>query len=122
MLNDHLLPFLRRLGGGNWTFQQDGASVHTAADTIAWLKARNLDPISWPSLSPDLNPIENLWGLLVRRVYDNGRRQFNSAQELRAAIQTSWNSIELEVQENLVLSMPKRMYAVIRGGGKTTKY
>lgn len=122
VLNDHLLPFIRRLGGGKWTFQQDGASVHTAADTIQWLRAHNLDPMSWPSLSPDLNPIENLWGALVRLVYDNGRRQFNTAEELRAAIQASWNSIGLDVLENLARSMPERMYEVIRLGGKSTKF
>jgi transposase len=122
VLQQHLLPFIGRLGGGNWTFQQDGATVHTAATTMQWFERNKITVLPWPSLSPDLNPIENLWGILVRIVYDNGRRQFNSSQELRAALLDAWNQIELSTLENLSNSMPQRMFAVIRGGGKSSRY
>lgn len=60
VLENHLLPFKNAFGGDNSIFQQDGAKPHTARTTMQWLKARNIEILPWPSLSPDLSPIENL--------------------------------------------------------------
>jgi hypothetical protein len=122
LLEANLLPFIQQLGGGNWTFQQDGARVHTSESTMNWLQAKNIDVLPWPAMSPDLNPIENLWGTLARAVYDNGRRQFDTVQELRATIVSKWAAIEQSVLETLILSMPNRIFEVIRLNGGSTKY
>ena len=39
----------------------------------------------WPAKSPDLNPIENMWGVLARAVYRH-ERQFSSKGELITTI------------------------------------
>jgi hypothetical protein len=122
LLGDHLLPFLDGLGGGNWIFQQDGAPIHRSKSTIAWLAEHEVEFLEWPALSPDLNPIENLWGILVRIVYENGRRQFDTVQSLKAAIQRAWESIALATLETLIESMPQRVLEVIRGEGVSTRF
>ncbi|GBN01709.1 hypothetical protein AVEN_242336-1 [Araneus ventricosus] len=42
--------------------------------------------LKWPSLSSDFLPIENLWDILTRSFYQNGK-QNSSFEELRAAIE-----------------------------------
>ncbi|CAB1445847.1 unnamed protein product [Pleuronectes platessa] len=44
--------------------------------------------------SPDLNPIENIWGWMAREVYKNGL-QFQTVDALREAIFTTWRNIHL---------------------------
>src|SRR5262249_442944 len=59
-LRDHLLPAGHRIAGQNWVFQQDNAPIHRARTTQRWFEANQVTVLDWPSLSPDLNPIENL--------------------------------------------------------------
>ena len=47
--------------------------------------------LDWPARSPDLNIIENVWGILARDVYENAR-QFDNVKLLREAIE----ALELE--------------------------
>jgi hypothetical protein len=41
--------------------------------------------MDWSALSPGLNPIENLWGILVRAVYADGK-QYYTINDLKQAI------------------------------------
>jgi hypothetical protein len=116
-----LLPFLRKYRRKKFTFQQDNAAIHTSKETKQWIKDQKLDLLDWPARSPDLNPVENIWGILVRRIYAEGK-QYASVEELKAAILEAWENIEKSVLQNLVNSMPNRIFQVINRGGKVTDY
>ena len=75
--------------------------------------------MDWPSQSPDLNPIENLWGYLKGRLET---RIIHSTAQLLAAAREEWNALPQQVLQNLIESMPRRIAAVIRARGGATKY
>ncbi len=52
----------------DFIFQQDLAPAHTAKSTKSWLNDHGVGVLDWPANSPDLNPIENLWGIVKRKM------------------------------------------------------
>jgi len=54
--------------------QHDGTSVHGSNYTKDFLDEKGIDVLPWPTKSPDLNIIENVWGMLKRAVYKEGRQ------------------------------------------------
>ena len=105
-----------------YLFQDDNAPVHTVRKTKKW-KEENLGDsrLPWPAQSPDLNPIEHLWDVLERRVRLRNPKPKNKVQ-LFEALREEWYKIELETYSKLTQSMPRRVDAVIRSKGNSTRY
>jgi len=89
VLASHLLPFIASRNNPDTVFQQDNARPHVSGSTKGWLAAHQVPTIDWPPYSPDLNPIENLWGDLARRVYAKGR-QFENIDQLKETLIYEW--------------------------------
>lgn len=111
-LSEFLLPFIDLHYGRECIFQQDNAPAHSSLVTKEFFREQNIDVMNWPARSPDLNPIENLWSILSRSVYEN-RRQFGSKKELKLQILESWSKIDQNIIDSLINSMVKRCHAVI---------
>ena len=93
VLQCSLLPFLEQNREIPYIFQQDNARIHFSKETKSFLSRCLVEIMEWPACSPDLNPIENICGVLVRRVYANNRH-FDSTDELKGAIIAEWNLLE----------------------------
>lgn len=102
-------------------FMHDGASIHRSEMTTNWLQKAKIQTIKWPPYSPDLNPMENVWGMLTRAVYSNGR-QFKNKNELEQEILKQWSLIKPQQLENHVQSMTDRIVELIQKYGGSTKY
>lgn len=121
MLVKNLLPYLRKFRSAKLLYQQDNAPVHVSASTLAWFEANKVNLLDWPPCSPDINVIENVWSLIVRRVYANSK-QYRAVDELKKAIVRAWEEIDLKVLGELVNSVPKRLIQTIERHGKMTDY
>jgi hypothetical protein len=118
ILEQTLLPCAQEwFGDEEWIFQQDGAAFHTARSVQSWLKAnvpKFIPREKWPANSPDLNPIENLWGTVLDRAK---KRKFTNQQEWQLALAGEWASIAVEDLQSLIGSMDQRIDACITASG-----
>ncbi|KAI4898608.1 hypothetical protein NFI96_006388 [Prochilodus magdalenae] len=120
ILRDNLLPSARDLKmGRGWVFQHDNDPKHTAKATKDWLKKNHIKVMEWPSQSPDLNPIENLWRELKVRV---AKRQPTNLHDLERICKEEWAKIPPGVCAKLVVNYNKRLTAVLANKGFATKY
>mgnify|MGYP002079490385 CR=1 FL=1 len=66
ILETYLIPFIDK-SNKKLTFQHDNDPKHKAKKTSNFIENNNIKVINWPSCSPDLNPIENLWKNIERK-------------------------------------------------------
>lgn len=118
ILKQSMIPSLRRLGR-RAVFQHDNDPKHTSKTTTALLKKLRVKVMDWPSMSPDLNPIEHLWGILKRKVEEC---KVSNIHQLRDVVMEEWKRTPVATCEALVNSMPKRVKAVLENDGGHTKY
>ncbi len=112
ILEHFMLPSADKLyGDADFIFQQDLAPAHTAKGTKSWFNDHGVTVLDWPANSPDLNPMENLWGIVKRKMRDT---RPNNADDLKAAIKETWASIPPQQCHKLITSMPRRIEAVIK--------
>jgi hypothetical protein len=105
----------------NFIFQQDNAPVHVAASSLEFFKKKEVPLLQWPPYSPDLNIIENLWGIVSRKVYEDGK-EYTSADELWESVCRHFMEIPDDIILNLYKSVPRRLINVVELGGKRTTF
>ncbi len=120
ILSENLLSSARALKmKRGWVFQHDNDPKHTARATKEWLRKKHFKVLEWPSQSPDLNPIENLWRELNVRV---AQRQPQNITALEEICMEEWAKIPATVCENLVKTYRKRLTSVIANKRYIAKY
>lgn len=102
-----------------YMFQQDNAPCHRSRESMRWFQENGVRLLDWPTQSPDLSPIEHLWHVLKRKV---SAHNCDSKRALRQNIIEEWNLISADTCLNLVSSMPRRIKAVTKVRGGSTKY
>jgi len=72
--------------------------------------------MDWPGNSPDLNPVENLWAIVKRKLSKHNRSTKTLINE--AIISIWYHDEELKKMcSNLEHSMPKRISMVLKSKG-----
>jgi len=100
MLRPVVVLFLEQHPG---CFMHDTATLHTARLKQAFLVKHDVNVLSWPACSPDMNTIELLWDSLGQKARKN--HVINNIKDLTAARVHEWNVIPADVVRRYVRSM-----------------
>src|SRR5580765_5396605 len=124
ILSDVMLPYIAETFPGipYVNFIQDNSGVHRARVVQDWLAAQpNLRTLNWPAKSPDMNVIENLWGIIVQEWDPQVQR---TREALAQHVFNQWEGLRARpaIFQNLVASMPQRLNAVIKNQGNVTRF
>uniref|UniRef100_A0A8R1E9N2 G_PROTEIN_RECEP_F1_2 domain-containing protein n=1 Tax=Caenorhabditis japonica TaxID=281687 RepID=A0A8R1E9N2_CAEJA len=108
----------RHFAGGPFILQQDWAPSHGSRSTLAVLEAHFpgfLDKNLWPASSPDLNPMDfSVWGMLEGKI---AGKVFATVDDLKAALEVAWASIDDGYLRRTVNSVKKRLRACVKARG-----
>ena len=117
---DILLPSARhhfaRLPG---FLLEDNDAKHRSNYTSTWKSAHRIVTLSWPSISLNMNPIENLWSILKTKV---AYRRSHTIKDLIKAINKEWNTLPNELALKLSNSMKNQIETLIDASDDYTMY
>ena len=97
------LVSMQELYPEGWIWQQDGSSVHRAEESFYYTYENMPQKLKFPSYSPDLSPIENVWGWLKGEV---NKDMPTSVETLKRCIRKHWNRITPAFLKPYFDSMP----------------
>lgn len=121
IIEDEIVPIFKNNSRKKFIFQQDNVRIHTSKYSENFFEKNEIPLLYWPPYSPDLNPIENVWGELFRRVYKKNSF-FKSIDDLKNSLTFEWENLEKKYLENLINSMESRLIQVIKRDGDFTDY
>lgn len=112
-------PLLRgtKTRKGKLSYMNDWAGPHRANTVKDWLKGHNVHVMDWPSYSPDLNPIENVWGFIKGELFKDNST-LTTADQTWEKIQKIWYSRVNSMLPELYNSLPNRIQKVIDLNGR----
>jgi transposase len=110
-----------KYGSYRYRLYWDNDPKHTANIVKEFIKSNKLNvPNDWPPSSPDLNPIENVWGLMGTEI-----QKFvpKTVSDLKKRLHSIWRQkITKEYCEVLADSMKKRIRDVQESGGTKIEF
>lgn len=119
ILSNNLKSSASKMNLNNFSFQQDNAPPHKANLTLNFFRKHEISYLDWPAQSPDINPIENLWDIVDRRVQERAPK---TLEDLKKFIQIEWDNLTQELCQNLSNSFEKRIKLVIKENGGSINY
>ncbi len=99
----------------DFIFQQDLVPAHKS--TKSWLNDHGVGVFDWPANSTDMN--RESMGYCQE---ENEKQEPKKADDLKATVKETWASITPQQCHKLITSMPRRIKAVIKAKGASTKY
>ncbi|KIH64934.1 hypothetical protein ANCDUO_04745 [Ancylostoma duodenale] len=93
---------------------QNNSPVHKSRYTTQKLASWGVNVLEWPPESPDLNPLELIWGNMK---YFVRRKNVHNLNALREAVLEYWRSLTPEICSRYVNNIHRKMPRVVEKAG-----
>jgi hypothetical protein len=93
-------------------------NVYTSHRVATWFQDQNINILDWPSRSPDVNPIENMWSFLVRQ---RDREKF-IVIDRNSLLRSQMHGTRYLRTTSEIYALPNRLRKVLDANGAVTKY
>ena len=115
LLRDRVFPAVKSMFKKKpWVLVHDRASCHTSASTAAMLEAKGIEHMHLPAKSPDLNPVDNLFGIASENL---DRMKQIDASHFADYVAQSFASVAKSVITNMVDNYKSRLRDAIARKG-----
>ena len=115
-----LLPFIRSHYSDGHRLQQDNDPKHASRHIEAFFEENGVNWWPTPPESPDLNPIENVWGSLKQYLRNSYKPK--NLDQLRDGIKQFWATLTPEVCARYISHLKKVIPKVIKEDGGPSGY
>ena len=116
LLKDHIIPAVRKLfGRRSWVLIHDRATCHTSKSTADKLKALDIAHMHLPAKSPDLNPVDNLFGIAAANL---DKMNPQTLQKFCTMVPQAFEAIPSETYSDMVQGYKTRLNHVISIRGR----
>ena len=120
ILEAGLLPYTRVTFPSGYRLQQDNDPKHCARFTQSFFEEHHVNWWRTPAESPDLNPIENVWGSMKEFLRNSYKPK--GLEDLKEGIRVFWNNLTPAVCSRYIDHLHTVMPVVIEKGGGPSGY
>lgn len=120
ILDSSLLQFIDECYPEGHRLQQDNDPKHRSKYIERYFVNNGINWWKTPAESPDLNPIENVWGSLKQFLRNKFKPK--NLEELKMGIQQFWSTLTPQICANYINHLHKVMPKVIEVGGNPSGY
>lgn len=93
---------------------QDNCSIHVAKQSKEFFKNQQFERIDWPSKSPDINLMENIWKMLSDLIYSNSQpKNLKNLKERLFEAVDQINSERRDISRNLYHTFKERLTKIL---------
>jgi hypothetical protein len=106
----------RGMDPGTFVFQHDNSRVHVAKIVQQYLSKAKIKVLDWPVNSPDISPIERVWGHIDQRL-NHFEEPPKDPDELFRRVEDIWNDLQPGFLHELYEELPEKMHCLVKTGG-----
>ena len=118
ILKDNLKD-IKQIGGKSFVFQWDNDPRHKSKLALEFYEKNKIDQLDWPPYSPDLNPIEYIWGIIKQEV---NKCNLSKISEVILKVKEVWSELDQSKVEHSIENLPIRLSKYIDDEGDWIDY